>query len=33
MSGRRWYGAGRDVIIVEPDTAKDLNDELREAAR
>jgi hypothetical protein len=30
---RRWYGAGRDVIIVEPDTAKDLNDELREAAR
>jgi putative DNA primase/helicase len=30
---RRWYEAGRDVIIVEPDTAKDLNDELREAAR
>jgi putative DNA primase/helicase len=29
---RRWYEAGRDVIIVEPDTAKDLNDELREAA-
>jgi hypothetical protein len=29
---RRWYDAGRDVIIVEPDTAKDLNDELREAA-
>ena len=30
---RRWYRAGRDVIIVEPDTAKDLNDELRGAAR
>jgi putative DNA primase/helicase len=30
---RWWYGAGRDVIIVEPDTAKDLNDELQEAAR
>jgi hypothetical protein len=30
---RRWYGAGREVIIVEPDTGKDLNDELREAAR
>jgi putative DNA primase/helicase len=30
---RRWYEAGRAVIIVEPDTAKDLNDELREAAR
>ncbi len=30
---RRWYEAGRDVIVVEPDTAKDLNDELREAAR
>jgi putative DNA primase/helicase len=30
---RRWYGAGRDMIIVEPDTAKDLNDELRKAAR
>jgi Toprim domain/CHC2 zinc finger len=30
---RRWYEACRDVIVVEPDTAKDLNDELREAAR
>jgi putative DNA primase/helicase len=30
---RRWYEAGRNVIIVEPDTAKDLNDELQEAAR
>ena len=30
---RRWYGADRDVIIVEPDTGKDLNDELQEAAR
>jgi putative DNA primase/helicase len=30
---RRWYEAGRDVVIVEPDSAKDLNDELREAAR
>lgn len=30
---RRWHAAGRDVIIVEPDTAKDLNDELRVAAR
>jgi Toprim domain/CHC2 zinc finger len=30
---RRWHDTGRDVIIVEPDTAKDLNDELREAAR
>jgi putative DNA primase/helicase len=30
---RRWYDAGRNVVIVEPDTAKDLNDELREAAR
>jgi hypothetical protein len=30
---RRWYEAGRAVIIVEPDTAKDLNDELREAVR
>jgi hypothetical protein len=30
---RRWYEAGRDVVIVEPDTGKDLNDELREAAR
>jgi putative DNA primase/helicase len=28
---RRWYEAGRDVVIVEPDTGKDLNDELREA--
>src|ERR1700720_20968 len=30
---RRWYEAGRNVIIAEPDTAKDLNDELQEAAR
>jgi putative DNA primase/helicase len=30
---RRWYEAGRNVIIIEPDTAKDLNDELMEAAR
>jgi putative DNA primase/helicase len=30
---RRWYEAGRAVIIVEPDTAKDLNDELRDAVR
>jgi putative DNA primase/helicase len=30
---RRWYEAGRDVIVVEPDTANDLNDELQEAAR
>ncbi len=30
---RRWYEAGRDVVIVEPDTGKDLNDELREGAR
>jgi len=30
---RRWYDAGRNVVIVEPDTANDLNDELREAAR
>jgi hypothetical protein len=30
---RRWYDAGRDVIVAEPDTAKDLNDELQEAAR
>jgi putative DNA primase/helicase len=29
---RRWYETDRDVIIVEPDTSKDLNDELREAA-
>ena len=29
---RRWYEAGRAVIIVEPDTDKDLYDELREAA-
>jgi hypothetical protein len=27
---RRWYYAGRDVIINEPDIGKDLNDELRE---
>jgi putative DNA primase/helicase len=26
---RRWYDAGRDVFVVDPDTAKDLNDELR----
>jgi putative DNA primase/helicase len=25
---RRWFEAGREVIIVAPDTAKDLNDEL-----
>jgi putative DNA primase/helicase len=32
---RRWYEAGRVVIIVEPDTAKDLNDGIskRDAAR
>jgi putative DNA primase/helicase len=30
---RRWYEAGRDVIIVEADAGNDLNDELREAAR
>jgi putative DNA primase/helicase len=31
---RRWYEAGRDVVLIDPDeTAKDLNDELREAAR
>jgi hypothetical protein len=30
---RRWYEAGRDVFIVDPDIGKDLNDELREAAR
>ncbi|MCI0598594.1 MAG: toprim domain-containing protein [Beijerinckiaceae bacterium] len=30
---RRWYEAGREVIIVDPDTGSDLNDELREAAR
>jgi putative DNA primase/helicase len=30
---RRWYDAGRSVIIVEPDAANDLTDELREAAR
>jgi putative DNA primase/helicase len=27
---RRWYDAGRDVTITEPDIGKDLNDELRE---
>jgi hypothetical protein len=27
---RRWYEAGRDVTITEPDIGKDLNDELRE---
>ena len=30
---RRRYEAGRDVVFVDPDTAKDLNDELREAAK
>jgi Toprim domain/CHC2 zinc finger len=30
---RRWYDAGRDVIIVEPDAGKDLNDELLAAVR
>jgi putative DNA primase/helicase len=29
----RWYYAGRDVIIIEPDIGKDLNDELLKAAR
>jgi hypothetical protein len=29
VCARRWYEAGRDVIIVEPDIGKDLNDELR----
>jgi len=33
VCARRWYDAGRNVIIVKPDTAKDLNDELQEAAR
>ena len=28
----RWRDAGREVVIVEPDAAKDLNDELRGAA-
>jgi putative DNA primase/helicase len=28
---RRWYEAGHEVIIVTPDTAKDLNGELLEA--
>ena len=27
---RRWYEAGRDVTITEPDVGSDLNDELRE---
>jgi putative DNA primase/helicase len=27
---RGWHEAGRDVVIADPDTAKDLNDELRE---
>jgi hypothetical protein len=27
---RRWHEAGRNVVIADPDTAKDLNDELRE---
>jgi putative DNA primase/helicase len=26
---RRWYAAGRDIIVVDPDASKDLNDELR----
>jgi putative DNA primase/helicase len=26
---RRWYEAGRDIIVVDPDASKDLNDELR----
>jgi hypothetical protein len=31
---RRWYDAGRDVIIVDPDEEfGDLNDELMEAAQ
>jgi putative DNA primase/helicase len=31
---RRWYEAGRDVVVVDPDTGNDdLNDELQEAAR
>jgi Toprim domain len=30
---RRWHEADRNVIIAEPDAAKDLNDELQEAAR
>jgi putative DNA primase/helicase len=30
---RRWYDAGRNVVIVESDVGNDLNDELREAAR
>ena len=30
---RRWYEAGRDVIIVEPDFGNDLNDELRGRVR
>jgi putative DNA primase/helicase len=33
VCAHRWYEAGRDVIIVEPDAAKDLNDELQEAAQ
>jgi hypothetical protein len=29
-----WYDTARDVIIVDPDdTAKDLNDELKEAVQ
>lgn len=28
--GRRWYDAGRDVIVVDPELGKDLNDELQE---
>ena len=30
---RRWYEAGRDVVLVEPEGGNDLNDELREAAK
>jgi putative DNA primase/helicase len=30
---RRWYEAGRDVVLVDPEGGNDLNDELREAAR
>jgi putative DNA primase/helicase len=29
---RRWHAAGRDVLVVKPDTGNDLNDELRESA-
>jgi putative DNA primase/helicase len=34
VCARRWYEAGRDVMVVEPDSgSKDLNDELQGAAR